>query len=297
VYAPDVSDLQLRQRIIESLNDHIAKTGGVVTRKELSAFMVDGEPRRLIDQSKGIWNPRGMDATLSILSSPDGPYRDDDLGGGLIHYAYRAGNDDGDNLKLRRACELAVPIILLQKIEQGVFVAICPAYVVHDDREKRRFLVAVHESLRFLPPEEQLSPLQREYAERVLRQRLHQPVFRGRVIRAYETQCAVCALKHGELLDAAHIIPDGEEDGLAVVSNGLSLCKIHHAAYDKNLLGIDPDRRIVIREDLRTERDGPMLRYGLQEMHGRRLILPVREADHPDRHGLAKRFEAFKKAA
>jgi predicted restriction endonuclease len=52
-----------------------------------------------------------------------------------------------------------------------------------------------------------------------------------------EQKCAVCSLRHGELLDAAHIIGDGKPDGIPIVPNGLSLCKIHHAAYDTNLLG------------------------------------------------------------
>ncbi|WP_421732959.1 HNH endonuclease [Cellulomonas sp.] len=58
------------------------------------------------------------------------------------------------------------------------------------------------------------------------------------MLLAYETRCAICQLGHGSLLDAAHIVPDGEELGLPTTSNGLSLCKIHHAAYDQNMLGV-----------------------------------------------------------
>lgn len=292
-----MNDAGLRERIITVLNERVAKTGGVATRAQLSAFEVDGTNYRLIDTSKGIWNPRFMEATLSILSSPSGPYDDEDIGGGMVHYAYRAGGDDGDNRKLRRAFQLGVPIILLRKIEDGIFVVIAPAYVVHDDRRAKKFLVAVHESLRFLPVDEQLSDLQREYAERVLRQRLHQREFRGRVIRAYETQCGVCSLRHGELLDGAHIIADGEADGVPIVSNGISLCKIHHSAYDADILGVDPDRRIWIRADVLAERDGPMLRHGLQEMHGKALVVPHRRADQPDPDRLAVRFERFRRSA
>ncbi|MGI8867651.1 MAG: HNH endonuclease [Mycobacteriales bacterium] len=52
---------------------------------------------------------------------------------------------------------------------------------------------------------------------------------------AYETRCAVCRIGHRELLDAAHILPDTHPRGEPVVPNGLALCKIHHAAYDRNI--------------------------------------------------------------
>ncbi len=38
---------------------------------------------------------------------------------------------------------------------------------------------------------------------------MHQQEFRQRVLRAYRERCAICRLRHEELLDAAHILPDG----------------------------------------------------------------------------------------
>jgi len=51
-------------------------------------------------------------------------------------------------------------------------------------------------------------------------------------------RCVVSRLP--ELPDAAHIRADSD-DGAARVSNGLSLCKIHHGAFDSNIIGISPD--------------------------------------------------------
>lgn len=110
---------------------------------------------------------------------------------------------------------------------------------------------------------------------------------------AYEQKCTVCTLKHGKLLDAAHIVGDDKPHGLPLVENGLSLCKIHHAAYDANLLGISPDYIVQINEDLMNEADGPMLLHGLQEMDGRTLTLPKRRVDRPSKDRLAERFEEF----
>ncbi len=96
------------------------------------------------------------------------------------------------------------------------------------------------------------------------------------------------------LLDAAHIIPDKEEKGTPVINNGLSLCKIHHAAFDSYFIGVDPDYRIKIRNDLLDETDGPMLKYGIQELHNRTIILPGNKKQWPDREKLEFRFEKFK---
>ena len=112
-------------------------------------------------------------------------------------------------------------------------------------------------------------------------------------MHAYDTTCTICHLKHGELLDAAHIIPDADAAGLAAVTNGLALCKIHHAAYDQNLLGISPDYRVHIDRELLDEVDSPMLRHGLQDMHGITITPPKRVALQPSRESLAIRFEGF----
>ena len=77
------------------------------------------------------------------------------------------------------------------------------------------------------------------------------------------------------------------------MTNGLALCKIHHASYDRNLLGITPDYEVRINQDLLNEVDGPMLRHGLQDMHGRRIAVPKRKTEWPDRDRLAVRFTEF----
>ena len=63
-------------------------------------------------------------------------------------------------------------------------------------------------------------PDRRRYVERLNRLRLHQPVFRARMLSAYDTTCAMCRLRHVELLDAAHILADTHPRGTAVVPAG-----------------------------------------------------------------------------
>ena len=128
------------------------------------------------------------------------------------------------------------------------------------------------------------------------RRRLHQTAFRERVLDACSGCCSLCGLRHRGLLDAAHIVPDGEPQGAPVVPNGLCLCKIHHAAYDNDLIGISPDYTVQVRRAVREETDGPMLLRGLQELHESRVVLPRRQVDRPDRDRLAWRYERFRAA-
>lgn len=117
------------------------------------------------------------------------------------------------------------------------------------------------------------------------------------MLHAYGTRCAVCALRHPELLDAAHIVPDGEEGGFASVRNGLALCTIHHRAYDVSVLGIRPDLVVEIRSDLLDEIDGPMLEHGLKRRHRQPLMaVPHRRHDRPDPALLEERWARFRGA-
>ena len=272
-----------------------------LTRDFLNRVDFGWGAERVIDTSKGIWNPKAYAATLTIVSDPNSEYDDGDHEGSLYRYSYEkrpAGQDPGggSNQKLREAMRRGLPIIMLRKISSGQYLPIMPVYVVKEEPEHRRFLLALDESLRFLPDPAHLTEEQRRYAQRVVRQRLHQPEFRARVLNAYEERCAVCVLKKVRLLDAAHITADSDDDGKPVVSNGLTLCKIHHAAYDENILGISPDYVVHINTDVLAEVDGPMLKYGLQEMDRRNLWVPQRTSDQPDRERLQRRFEQFASA-
>lgn len=274
--------------------ERLFSKNGFVTREELVNYRIDGKPFRLADQSRGIWNPTFLDSTLSIISDPGSHYQDNHRDDGLIEYAYQQGNIEGVNKKMRAAMQNRDPLILLTKIAPNFYVPTMPVYVVGDDVAARRFLIALDESLVLLSEADQShSPLQKKYAESVVKRRLHQPEFRGRVLRAYNTKCTVCSLSHGELLDAAHIYPDSHDDGHPVVSNGMAMCKIHHSAYDQNLLGITPDYEVRISQKLLDEVDGPMLKHGLQEMHGKKINIPQLSNERPSREGLDFKFSIF----
>jgi putative restriction endonuclease len=169
-----------------------------------------------------------------------------------------------------------------------------PVFVTSDDPAARMVLLEVGLPVSDLQGEGLVSPPNvRAYALREVRHRLHQQRFRRDVLSAYRHQCAICALRERELVQAAHIVDDVDEQGIAAVVNGLALCAIHHLAYDRNLMGIDPEGVVHITRRLRQEKDGPMLREGLQGFHGAVILQPRRPQDRPDPDRLAVRFQRF----
>ena len=291
------TELARREALCAALAEEMVGSAAI-RREKLEEFDFGYGPERIIDEGGGIWNPSAYAATLSIIHRPGSRYDDGSLGSGFFRYAYQvpknaANPTQGKNVKLRRAGELALPIVMFLWISDGLYVPVAPVYVVEDDPRALQVILNVDERLRFLPTSGELPEDLRRYAERTIQQRLHQPEFRARVLLAYQNRCAVCVLQKVPLLDAAHITSDGDEGGLPVVSNGLTLCKIHHAAYDQNLLGITPDFVVKINDGLLIEVDGPMLLHGLQEMDGRELWVPRRNVDRPDRDRLAARFDEF----
>jgi len=148
-----------------------------------------------------------------------------------------------------------------------------------------------------LDPAESRGFLERRYALRSIRQRLHQAVFRERVLAAYGHRCALSGLPEPRLIDAAHIVPDDEELGQPDVRNGICMSKIHHAAFDAGLIGIDPDFVVHVSERLLAIHDGPLLEQSLKALDGQKVRVPTDALAVPDRDRLSFRFELFRTAA
>jgi putative restriction endonuclease len=253
---------------------------------------------------QGIFKPAVLaDAPLTISTAPrvegrEAAYDDQITDDGLI-YRYR-GTDPNhrDNVGLRRAMERQLPLIYFLGLVPGQYLGIWPVYVVRDDRPEQAFTVQPDEpaalSSDLLMDSD--DDARRAYALRLVRQRIHQRTFSQRVLLAYQLSCAVCRLHHRELLDAAHILPDGHPRGRPIVPNGLALCKLHHAAFDSNILGIRPDYSVEIRRDVLTEIDGPVLLHALQGVHNQRITVPRREAWRPSVAFLEERYGIFREA-
>jgi putative restriction endonuclease len=82
-------------------------------------------------------------------------------------------------------------------------------------------------------------------------------VFRRIVLRAYDLRCAVTGLKlingSGRAeVEAAHIRPV-EANGPDIVSNGLALSGTAHWMFDRGLIGIEDDLRIIISRQVNDQ--------------------------------------------
>ncbi len=256
-----------------------------------------------IISQRGIVFPRQMAAPLSIMTTAERsgvgrPY-DDEVGpDGLLRYHYQRG---GPRLRVNEGLRLAMaerlPLVWLFGLARGSYHPVWPVQVVGDDPAAGVVTVDMAGTAVAAGGVLAVQEPGRMYAVGEVRRRLHQARFRQRVLTAYRSACAICNLRHGELLDAAHILPDGHPKGLPVVRNGMSLCKIHHAAFDQMLLGIRPDYVVEVRRSLLDEEDGPMLRHGLQACHGNALrVVPRRADDRPGAEFLEERFELFRAA-
>lgn len=268
----------------------------------LWGFEHRGERIPLVSQ-QGIFKPRALELPISIRTSAEPRYDDSFGADGLLHYRYRGTDPEHhDNRLLRETYRRRVPLVYFHGLAKGRYVAVWPVYIVGDDPQGLTFIVAVDDAgvaLREWRAAEQGdlvgeddASARREYLTAIVRRRLHQRSFREKVLRAYREQCALCRLRHQELLDAAHIVADSEE-GPPLVANGVSLCKLHHAAFDSFFLTIRPDYLIEVRRDILEESDGPMLLHGLQQLDGQRIIVPRRPEHRPDPELLARRHEQF----
>ncbi|WP_167133067.1 HNH endonuclease [Paramicrobacterium chengjingii] len=283
----------IRKDVFRWLDRQLETGNPEVFRGDLLNYTYNGNRIPLIDAGgRGIHNPASFSETLSISTGVKGTYDDEIVGGALVHYRYENGRGSS-NRKLKVAFENDVPLVYFHGTRTNYFVPSYPAHIAADDEANNTFLVALDESFRFFGDPLHMTANERRYGQTVISQRLHQPLFRARVMHAYANTCTVCHLKLPELLDAAHIVADSDPKGLAIVPNGLTLCKMHHAAYDRNLMGISADYIVHINDGLLHEDDGPMLKHGLQEMHGHQIELPQRRADYPSKARLDERFQAF----
>lgn len=290
-------------RRLSDTHDHLTVT-------ELKpGFVFEGERIPLINPRRGIFKPTQMRYLLSIKTVFPKPgakvWYDDQRqvhrqiydGDEAVDYAFMGTNPDAaENRWLREAMENRIPVVYFLGVAPGRYKAIVPVFVAGWDSRalSARVVIGNLEDSFYELPED---TAERRYALRVVKQRLHQASFREAVISAYNGRCALSGLPESVLLDAAHIIVDLDEKyGQPIVPNGIPLSKIHHAAFDAHLIGIDPDFRIHVSERLLSQRDGPMLE-ALKGLHKGKIHLPRRLQDHPDRARLEIRFEEFKVAA
>jgi putative restriction endonuclease len=299
-----------RARMLVAAHLRRLSNSATLTSADLLAGVdIDGQRLPVIDPGRGIFKPKQLRFLLSIRTIYPRKgrriwYEDQtqvhaqiEGGDDVIDYSFQGSDPKKHtNQWLLQAMEAQVPILYFLGIAPGRYTVHYPTFVVDWDA------VGLKAGIAFGAPlmaESSAVPenAERKYAMRIVRQRLHQARFREAVLSAYGNRCAISRLPEPRLLDAAHIIGDADVDGLPIVPNGLPLSKVHHAAFDANLIGIDPNFRIHVSDTLLAINDGPMFEQGVKLKNGEKIDLPRRSQDWPDRDRLAARFELFRALA
>ena len=111
-----------------------------------------------------------------------------------------------------------------------------------------------------------LKDLTGEMKIRAVKVRVNQNVFRKMILKTYTNQCAISGIDLPELLVAGHIIPWSENKQERLnPENGLCLSNLYDRAYEKALICIDTEYKLLISKQLKTESSKPFY----QEFFGR----------------------------
>ena len=210
----------------------------------------------------------------------------------------RKGAHDANKIQAsKNALELDLPIFVIigerNKSREGdTYKRIELAQVVDFNNEEGFFLVEFLKSFESKPtytPAKETDPFKlkggKDEKTANVKVRSNQPKFSFGVKNYYGRKCAVCDIRHKDLLDAAHIVGKAD-DGSDHLLNGLVLCKNHHAAFDNYLFGINPESQELIFSLKVTARE---LNIPQQKLETGRGKLP-----HVD--ALEWKWKAFQKA-
>ncbi|WP_136248313.1 HNH endonuclease [Halomonas borealis] len=259
----------------------------------------------LASRAIGIFKPKQMpDGILSIKTVvpkqgriniySDGASDD----GGFWYSLESGGLAKPANRQLVISYERKDPIIYLMGVAPGRYFPLWPCYIDSIDTSRKMCHISMHDHIgdiqNVAEPTAgyQVDDLEKHHIIREVKTRVHQAEFRARVMQAYSNRCAMTGLPVPQLLEAAHIIPDNHQASTAEVSNGISLSRLHHRAYDAGLVGIDPDYIIHLNEKLLTTKDGPLL-DSMKQLNGQKISLPHNTGQRPNREALELRYQQF----
>lgn len=269
-------------------------------------FLLSGEKVYLSGKASGIFKPKQMTrGLLSIKTTLPRQgrvniYSDELSADGFFRYSLQRGDPyQGDNKRLWESYEGRSAFIYFYAIAPAVYKAIWPCFITAIHPELRYCEIAVGDDNNGATDSQALvsyqvpDPIERRYRVAESKQRIHQASFREQVLKAYGNKCAITGLPVPTLLEAAHITPDRDPEGEACVTNGIALSRIHHRAFDANLLGIDGDYRIHVSDKIFSMDDGPLLEQGMKPFHTKLITLPVHPKKRPDQDRLNARFAQY----
>jgi putative restriction endonuclease len=291
------SDDLIRMLALQRVTELRNLWGDSIPESELAKGVRVGDDTVLLKGPSGIFKPRQLsDGPLTILSTLQSRYEDELLDdSNSLRYSYAIPSKEHENTGLKRLAGTQKPVILLKQVKakpRPEYMVVAMWVEGFDDR-LRQFSLSTRADLTVRPESEGeivIREIRRAYGETTVRTRLHQAYFRRDVLEVYRGHCCVCELQTRPLLQGAHIVPDAAAEGVAAVQNGLSLCSLHHAAYDRNILRINPDYVVSVEREWIREGDR-FAKAALMDFDRRSIILPRSAEQHPNRDFLARRLE------
>jgi len=117
-----------------------------------------------------------------------------------------------------------------------------------------------------------------ETRQAITAQRIKQHFFRRAVLSSYRGRCCMSGLSEARLLVASHIVPWSKDKANRLnPSNGLCLSAIHDRAFDKGLITLTDDFKIVVSEELKRKNETFVIEV-LLPLNGRTIEPPERFA-------------------
>jgi putative restriction endonuclease len=108
------------------------------------------------------------------------------------------------------------------------------------------------------------------------KQRVKQRFFRRAVLSSYSSKCCMSGLTDERLLIASHIVPwSSDKANRLNPSNGLCLSAIHDRAFDKGLISLTDDARIILSIAI-TNRDDDFIKTVFLPLENQKIKMPER---------------------
>jgi putative restriction endonuclease len=118
-------------------------------------------------------------------------------------------------------------------------------------------------------------------AERTVKGRLNQEIFRGAVLSNFNNRCCITGISMVELIVASHIAPwSGDNKNRLNPRNGLALNYLHDKAFDKHLITVTEDLKIKISSKFLKYKEVLSIKQNFIDYDGKEIIRP--EKFYPD---------------
>lgn len=295
---------------MSDLDDDFVRLTALQRVKELRDFWGDSIPETelargfrcadevvLLKGPQGIFKPRQLtDGPLTIMSTLGSRYEDELMDeANVLRYDYAPPSREHENLGLKNLMAAGKPVILLKQVKpkpRPEYMIVAPLFVEGFDDQRRQFTLSTRADLAPRTDTQAglvVREIQKAYGETTVQTRLHQAYFRRDVLLVHRNRCCVCELRVRSLLQGAHIVPDSDAMGVPSVQNGLSLCSLHHGAYDRGIIRIKPDYTIRVEEEW-VSSDDSFAQYALSAFEGRSILLPTEPAHRPNPEFLSWRY-------